>query len=301
MRKRILIITGSHDLTADYLIEKYGANLFFRLNTDRFSNYSLSVTDAGFAIENAETVISDETCSSILYRKPLPENLSSVIDDKYQNFAHVEAFSLIDGIVESFDGPCLSKPSTMRRANNKILQLHLARRFGFELPPSVITNCNERIETLGDEIKIVKPLAIGVINDESGKEYVQTNIYDPHINNNLLRYAPAYFQSYIEKDYELRITMIGDSCHAIRINSADKIDWRKPNNSVSYNAVEIDNDLKLRCLKFMRHLNMDFGCFDFIVKDEKYFFLEMNANGQWAWIDEVAGFSISKSLVSYLK
>lgn len=301
MKKRILIITGSHDLTADYLIEKYGANLFFRLNTDRFSGYTITVNDAGFSIGSPESVIMDETCSSILYRKPLLEDLSSAIDEKYQNFAHVEAFSLIDGIVESFDGPCLSKPSVMRRANNKILQLHLARKFGFKLPSSVITNSKEQIETVEGETKIVKPLAIGVINDKSGKEYVQTNLYDPDVNHDLLRYAPAYFQSYIEKDYELRITMIGDSCHAIRIDSSDKIDWRKPDNDVSYRPFEIDDELKSQCFNFMKHLDMSFGCFDFIAKNGKYYFLEMNANGQWAWLDEVAGFSISNSLMNYLQ
>lgn len=300
MEKKILILTGSHDLTCDYLLEKYGRSLFFRLNTDYFSEYEITFSQLGFEIRRGTEVITTDTCASILYRKPIPQNLGSVLESKYHDFAHIESFSLIDGIIESFDGLCLSKPSIMRRANNKIVQLALAKKIGLQIPNSRITNSSIGLCPSLDQQMIVKPLAIGTVTDGKRKEFVQTNVFDPTIDLSLLRYAPAYFQRYVEKDFELRITMIGEACHTIRIDSKNKIDWRKPDNEIAYSRYEINKDVESQCRSFMRHLGMQFGCFDFIVRDSEYYFLEMNANGQWAWLDKVVDGGISDDLISFL-
>ena len=46
--------------------------------------------------------------------------------------------------------------------------------------------------------------------------------------------------------------------------------------------------------------NMKFGVFDFVVKDNEYYFLEINANGQWAWLEKELNIDISSSLFNYL-
>ena len=45
---------------------------------------------------------------------------------------------------------------------------------------------------------------------------------------------------------------------------------------------------------------MKFGCFDFIIKDDLWFFLEMNANGQWAWLEFETGLNISGAIIDFL-
>ncbi len=45
---------------------------------------------------------------------------------------------------------------------------------------------------------------------------------------------------------------------------------------------------------------IDFGCFDFIVFDNEWLFLEMNANGQWVWLEHKTGLNISKEIMRYL-
>lgn len=294
------MVTASNDLTCDYLISGFPKSIFFRLNVDLFSTYEINVTANGFSIANAFDAIDSKTCKAIYYRKPAPENLYGSLEQKYHNFAHKEAYSLVEGIVESFDGRCLSKPSIMRRANNKVVQLILAKQIGFKIPASTITNSNSSIEKKSYTTGIVKPLSIGTVMHDGIKEFVQTNIVDESIDKAALKYAPAYFQEYIEKDFELRATFVGKNSYTVRIDSQNKIDWRKRNNEIKYSIGHLPDELYDLCLTFMDALNIDFGCFDFMVKNGEYYFLEMNANGQWAWLEKVLGNEISKGIMGYL-
>lgn len=293
-------MTGSHDRTCDYLIRRYTNVPFFRLDVDLISNYQLSVDHRGFEIVRGNSVITTATCHSIFYRKPIPENLDGILEPQYHSFAHTETFSMIDGIVEGFEGVCLSRPSVMRRANNKILQLQLAERMGLRLPRALVTNSAPALTKFGKEQLIVKPLATGVVEHNGYKEFVQTNLVDPSIETSCLRHVPAYFQEYVEKDYEFRVTMVGDDCHSVRIDSPDKVDWRKPNNKPIYSIQPLPFFLEAQAKALMRELGMKFGCFDFMLKDGEAYFLEMNANGQWAWLDGVASGEISRSIVNLL-
>lgn len=294
------MVTGSHDRTCDYLIRCYPDVRFFRLDLDHISSYQISVGQHGFEIARDESAITTSTCHSIFYRKPILEDLDGILEPQYHAFTHTETFSMVEGIVESFEGVCLSKPSIMRRANNKIVQLQLAGRMGLNLPRALITNTASALTRLGESQLIVKPLATGIVEHNGRKEFVQTNLVDPSIDTSYLKYVPAYFQEYIEKDYEFRVTIVGSDCHAVRIDSPDKVDWRKPGNNPVYSLQPFPQLLELRAKGFMHALGMQFGCFDFMLKDGEPYFLEMNANGQWAWLDKVAQGAISRSIINFL-
>ena len=300
MNTKILIITSSNDLTCDYLVGKYSGVSFFRLDFDRFSDYAIEVNENGFSIKLGEDSITTDTCRSIYYRKPVAESLCGVFEDKYHAFVHKEAYSLIEGLAESFEYRCLTRPSIMRRANNKVVQLMLAKKIGFKLPSSSITNAASNIERIGGVQKIVKPLAVGTVVGQGVKEFVQTNLLDEEVSTEHLKYTPAYFQEYVGKDYEVRSTFIGKAEFSVRIQSENKIDWRKANNKLTYEALQLPKSICDMCLRFMSDLNMSFGCFDFIVHGGEFYFLEMNANGQWAWLEIEVGVNISKSIVEYL-
>ena len=54
-------------------------------------------------------------------------------------------------------------------------------------------------------------------------------------------------------------------------------------------------------VEFLKEINSSFGCFDFMKGiDGNYYFLECNPNGQWLWIEEDIGLSISKEIADYL-
>ena len=251
-------------------------------------------------ISNNECKIVESDCCAIYYRKPSPEDLDGIIDNKYQPFAHKEAHSLIEGIVEAFGGICLTKPSIMRPAGNKIFQARIATDIGFELPKYLMSNDAVKVHELKTQKTIVKPLAVGVIQDDRTKEFVQTNLLDETISLETLKYSPAYFQHYMKKDYECRATFIDKSAYIVKIDSENDVDWRKLDNQISYSVCEMPESIYDKCLQFMERCNMVFGCFDFIICENNWYFLEMNVNGQWAWLEFETGLDISGGIVRYL-
>ena len=50
----------------------------------------------------------------------------------------------------------------------------------------------------------------------------------------------------------------------------------------------------------MQRLNLTFGGIDFALVDEKYYFIEVNPTGEWAWLKTAVKFSIDKEIVKAL-
>ena len=61
-------------------------------------------------------------------------------------------------------------------------------------------------------------------------------------------------------------------------------------------------EFKNQLVQYLKHLNIPFGAFDFILTPENEFvFLECNPNGQWLWIEELTGMTISQSIANWLE
>ncbi len=298
--QKILIITSSYDRTCSYLINKFRHLEFFRLDLDRFSDYHITFSLDGFRIRDGNDLIDSVSCASIYFRKPSLENLDGIFENHYHTYIHKETYSFIEGIVESFSGTVLTKPSVMRRANNKVLQASLASQVGFHLPEFAITNDANLLKHFSSNAGIIKPVALGEITCGSSKEFVQTNLIDPTFKVNYFEYSPVYLQDFIDKDFEVRITVVDGDFFPVKIHSENNIDWRKPNNKVSYEACSIPSTIRRNCINFMNLCGMKFGCFDFIVKNNVWYFLEMNANGQWAWLEFETKHNISDAIIRYL-
>lgn len=301
MSSKILIITSSFDLTSDYIISKYDKIDFMRLNVDHFHKYNFLINQDDINIWSTNWNCKLSTLDAIYYRKPSLPNLSDVFEEKFHSYAHKEIFSLIEGVVESFNGRCLTKPSILRVGNNKIVQCLMARKVGFKMPASRITNSKKLIKAEKTQFNIVKPISIGTIYRNNSQLTVQTNIVNDYFPMDTLEYCPAYFQDFINKDYDLRITFVGDEFFPVKINSSDRVDWRRKNNNVTYEIYSPPNILISQCKDMLSILNLEFGCFDFVVKDGEYFFLEVNANGQWGWLEQELGVDISGAILKHLK
>lgn len=300
-KEHILVITCSYDRTVDYLSQKFDGIPFWRYNLDEFEKYKVSASNFDITIENQYS----KTCNfsnikSIYYRKPALPDYTSMFREQEQIFAHKEIFSFMEGAVESFRGKCLSKPSKLRIGNNKIHQLQIASEVGFLTPNSFITNSKE-ILPQNKGTHIVKPVYTGTINRKDSKDIIQTNIFDPDIDQSCLKYCPAYFQEFINKDYDLRITFVRDKFYPVKIKSSNHVDWRKADATNDYSLANVPSLVLNQCQKMLHYFDLEFGCFDFVSKDGKLFFLELNTNGQWLWLERILNLKISESIIDYLE
>lgn len=300
--KKILIVTSTFDGTVDYFITKFSDKAsFFRINIDKLENYEVSIHNGTIKISFDNEQISFDELNAIYYRKPMMPNLTEYSPD-FHYLMRKDIETLLFGLVESFEGKCLSKPLTLKRAENKVYQAYLAKKIGFNIPNFLITND----EILGNdfiknESSIIKPLTIGKYYTANSVGIIHTNLIDYNKRIENIEISPIYLQKYIEKDYEIRVTVINGTFFPVKIDCKDSVDWRKMDDQdVHYSLIEISGELKEKCLEFMKILDIKFGAFDFLVKDSKTYFLEVNPNGQWLWLEEKLNLEISESIFRYL-
>ena len=63
----------------------------------------------------------------------------------------------------------------------------------------------------------------------------------------------------------------------------------------------LPNNIKKMCIELTRKLNLNYSAIDMILDENNdYVFLEINPNGQWAWIENKLQFPISKKIVDLL-
>lgn len=117
---------------------------------------------------------------------------------------------------------------------------------------------------------------------------------------------PAIWQPYKQKAREWRVTVVGGQLFAASIYTSkdSKHDWREyshDKSKVRFCAEEFPKGEKRKCFNLLKALGLRYGAFDFIeTPDGEIVFLEVNPNGQYGWLEEELGFSISAAIATEL-
>ncbi|GKS12853.1 glutathione synthetase ATP-binding domain-like superfamily protein [Paenibacillus chitinolyticus] len=299
--KNTLVITHSADRTVDYLIARHRDRVnWHRLNVDKLPEYQISVTAAGIRVEHDDFVLSNEEIFSVMYRKIVFPNLSEY-HPSFLPLCQKDILSFVEGLAESLGQVCLARPSILKRAENKLVQLQEARAEGFIVPQTLLTNSSTQATAfIHNQKAVIKPLSSGVVKDKHVNGIIQTNVATRPIED--IGCEPSYLQEYKEKDGgEYRVTFMGDWHVAVKITSSNPVDWRKKTARNHYEVADLPPSLIDKCQRFMKRLGIPFGAFDFIRSGDKFYFLEVNPNGQWLWLEEELNLSISEQIVQFLQ
>ena len=112
------------------------------------------------------------------------------------------------------------------------------------------------------------------------------------------------FQEYIEAEYDLRITVVGDEIFPAAIYSQQTsypVDFRMDMANARICPAELPDQIQTRLRDFMGRLGLQYGAIDMRLRpDGEYVFLEINPAGQWLFVEEVTGQPIAESLARLL-
>ena len=316
---KILILTNINDPHADAVIKKIkNKDDVFRVNTD----FILSTFQYEFFIDNQLSysiftnpngkVINFDDISCIYYRRPEKPNshqdnllMKVAVDEAWHGMYHL--------LFNSFDKPWLGHPHRDKFASSRVVQLNLAKNIGWKVPPTIISKNADEVRNFANKHKelALKPLGEkGVCLSEEWIPYFTSKLSYQELEGKLdeeISLTYNYLQAYIPKKNEWRITVIGEDVFPCIIHSQEyedsKIDWRTVNyDSILHEKGEISKEFKNQLVQYLKHLNIPFGAFDFILTPENEFvFLECNPNGQWLWIEELTGMPISQSIANWLE
>jgi glutathione synthase/RimK-type ligase-like ATP-grasp enzyme len=240
-------------------------------------------------------------------------NLNSFnLPEQSIQFAFDEWQQLLQGIYDLLSNKLwVSKPDLLAWCARKVNQIKVAQSLGFAVPDTIFTNhvphLRNAFDYWGGEA-IAKPIGRGWIIEEERVKYILTNKLTPeNFNDNVaLNVAPVTSQKYIDKAYELRVTVVGRKLFAVKIDSqrsdTSRIDWRRYDMAnTPYTPYELPLSIEHLCQKIMDYYQLNYAAIDMIKTPEgDYVFLEINGNGQFLWIEDATEIDISGELAILL-
>ncbi len=292
-----------------------------RINIEDFAtNAVVQVSPAaatgGILIKDSGKAVDLNTVTAVWFRKPDPVRLSHLaLDGAALEYVEAEMTEVIHGLYGLLDDAFwINNPFYTRSAHRKMLQLRVANEVGFRVPRSLVTN-DDRIAldfcgALGTDIAIKSLGAISVLGTHEGFA-TQYGVFTRRITlgeltefRDKIAHMPTLFQEFVPKTSELRVTCVGDNVLGCRITprsgdiTAD--DYRFDTKGLTHEPIDCI-ELVDRIRAYMRVFGLKFGCFDFAVdQNGEPVFLECNPNGQWLWVEEMAGLPIGAAIADEL-
>lgn len=302
----ILIISHKQDYTADFVVNKLN-NLgipFKRFNCEDILNSALTLR---FGSLEEHLIFGQESYESIWFRRTkLPDLLDLDLDQRFYVLSEVE--SLLRNLFLILDSKWLSSPEHVYRAENKLFQLKNAGRVDFTIPNTLVTNSKqELIEFFFTNQKkvVIKPLSQTRLRSTERDSFIFTNVLSEQMIESLSDFdlTPCIFQQNIQKDYEIRVTVVGNRCFPAAVYSQlhpdTQTDWRRKR--LKFSRIDIPIHVEEKCIALVRELGLKFGAIDLVrTHDDEYIFLENNPNGQWVWIEHQTGLPISEAIIGAL-
>ncbi|NEQ08158.1 MAG: MvdD family ATP-grasp ribosomal peptide maturase [Moorea sp. SIO4E2] len=319
----VLIITFSQDNESIPLvikaIEAQGGKAF-RFDTDRYpTEVQLDIYEGnsqGVTITDGEQKLDLSEVSSVWYRRMrYGKKIPDTMDKQYLNAAIKECRVTVRGMIASIKAFHFDKMSNVDVANNKQLQLQVAREVGLITPRTLSSNNPEAVKQFASECQdqgiITKMLSSFAIYGEQGQE--QVVFTNPVTAEDLehvagLRFCPMTFQEKVPKALELRTTIVGHRIFTAAVDSqsleGSTFDWRKEGRALvkSWKAYDLPEDIEKKLLKLMAYFGLNYGAIDIILTpDGRYVFLEVNPVGEFFWLETFSPhFPISQAIAEIL-
>ncbi len=342
----ILIVSHLFEPSVNLVIshlERYGAR-WRRFNCEDFpllttAEFQTRGGNASFTMRASGGNWSIQDARSVWMRRisgpALPQNLQP--GDR--SFVRGEVAAFLEGGLANSDARWINDRRSERDASNKLRQLVAAKKIGFAIPETIVSNDADAIRDFVERNPgpvLFKPVsgyspigadftdeaqarfsqwgqvAINVEPPRNDVEIVFAQLLDPEKMKRLdsRQLCPAIFQKYVAKAYDIRVTVVGREIWACRIHSQlsddTKIDFRKMTlagniDEIKHEIFDLTAELEAKILNYMDFFGLEFGCLDFVERpDGEFVFLEINPAGQWMWIEQITGAPISERLATRL-
>lgn len=307
----LLIISTSRDEHLPFVTKHLDEKNVVFLLTDRIPDESLFTLSPDHLIASLNMKqISLDSISAVWYRKPQAITIDG-FDEKLNAFVAREWQMFLRSLYSCLSHAFWVNPiPTNTLTNAKLLQLKVAKQLGFTIPETIFTNNKEDALAFARKHKEVALKVIDqvVIENQGSERYMYTKRLSHEDLSKLdgFQISPVILQEYIPKAYEVRVTCVGDTIFSCRIDSQTsnegREDWRNGMLSeVTHTPINLPVNVEDKLRKMMRYYQLQYGAFDIIVTpDNQYVFLEVNPNGQWAWIEIMTKMQIGCALATLL-
>lgn len=194
---------------------------------------------------------------------------------------------------------------------NKLAQMKLARQTGFKVPPTLLSNDPDEIARFAENFETVAVKSQGgawrkLPGGGMAVAYTQRCTSEElRTSRPALARAPLLIQEYLAKAHELRVTVVDEDIYVCRIDSQaterTETDWRRDVEAVPHRLLEASAAEIRRFRSLMRAAGLRYAAIDLVcTPDGDTYFLDLNPEGQFGWIEARTGAPILNSLAEGL-
>ena len=278
----LLILTYSRDQTVDDLISLLPEIPIFRFNIDLWRNYEWEVNDIGFTILDPVGRRCEERSTQAVYLRklifepPFIDVPSGGNEEAWRREELLQLFHAIRDLALASGKLALVKPSM---GASKIRQMRIARRW-FPVPAwKAILSKNVQGFVAGTVVKTFGATPVG--------EGAHMLVRDVDVSR-LSPEFPWFIQEKVLATHDVTVVYVNGHLFPFELKrDFEGADSRLATalNNLEWPQCEIAEDEAVGIRAMMSELGLTFGRFDFLRVDGRLWFLEVNPNGQWGWLD----------------
>ena len=303
-----VVIAGDNDPHVQAVLSHLSLNQVtaIKINPARLAETDLTVSPSNLLIAGSSLF----KATSVWYRRNPPLVLPDEMEEKWKRWCKQEFAQAFLGSLMRLPVHWVSNPYNILRASLKVLQLQVAREVELTVPDYVVTSNPEQAYQFIQRCHgkaVVKSLGRPIVGDDHTLATIFTNRVENVSKSEWqqLRYSPCIFQRLIDKVAEIRVTVVGDRLFSARIELTESIgdvDYRTLDPyTLKHEIIELPTFLSKACIELTKRLGLRFAALDFLLDaEDKFYFLEINPNGQWLWIEELTGLPIANAIAEEL-
>lgn len=248
-----------------------------------------------------------EDIHAVWYRSPEAYQMPAELSPVERHHCIREAKYGLGGVVSSLPALWVNHPSRLADAAYKPVQLVRAHEYGLSVPETLITNEPGSVRSFAaDGRTITKLMGANTISEEGHRKLSWTRVLGQHDLDDLRGFEVSthMVQRWVPKSSEARVVVIDDRLTAVKILSgspASYIDWRSDYPVLTYELIEPPVHVAHSIHALMRSFDLVYGALDFVVTpDDEWVFLELNAGGQYGWLEAKTGVPLTGYLADVL-
>jgi MvdD family ATP-grasp ribosomal peptide maturase len=317
----ILIVTQSNDndsvaRVAHAIAGKGGHTI--RFDTDRYPTDVRLTAYSGTSSERLTLINEDgefdlREVTAIWHRRiNFAAHLPAELDRQLRHASIGETSAAAHGMLASLKAFRMDHLRHIRHAENKQLQLQVARELGLDTPRTLTTNDPIAVRAFArscEDGMVTKMLSSFAIYEEGRELVVFTNPVKPEDLEDLsgLSLCPATFQELVPKSLEIRATVIGRRIMSAAVDSQVSArathDWRRDGDRMvqDWRPYQLSHEVEEQILRLMDYFSLNYGAIDIILTpDGQHVFLELNPCGEFFWLERTPGLPISDAIADVL-
>lgn len=295
----LLILTNSLDGTTDEIVRRIGSDQVFRFNVDLWRDYTFCVDRDGFRLTDptGRTCTSGAVRSAYVRKPSFDDPLTIPEGGCPEAWLRAQLNYFVQEIYNWCQQQGLVRLVEKGAQNRfgKFSQMWTAARY-FPVPTWQFT-LGDTIDQ-GEAPYIVKPLTADFIGDY--KLLFTTRAVPSELDPSY----PWLCQEEVLASHDVTVVFVCGRCFAFALerSSFSGVDWRKQINrdALAWMPWQLSEDDEARIRAFMQDARLEFGRLDFLACDTDLHFLEVNPNGQWAWLDVDGEHGIFDAVIAQL-